>query len=87
MDGEWHITIEVFRSRGWVRCRAGADLRLMVAGQVVSHAMIVMVVIPFSLIGICRRTEFCTPFSLHFHVGFMRRWHCGAQFHHPRGLY
>jgi len=38
-DGEWHITIEVFRISAGVRCRAGADLRFdgrLV--QVVSHA-------------------------------------------------
>jgi hypothetical protein len=54
-DGEWHITIEVFRDLGaGLRRRARADLRA--DGRLVPQSfltpLIVMVAIPFSLVGI-----------------------------------
>ena len=52
-DGEWHITIEVFRDLGLPSPPAGADL--CADGRLVPQfltPLVVMVAIPFSLVGI-----------------------------------
>ena len=90
-DGEWHITIEVFRDLGTgVRRRAGADLhfdgRLV---PVVPHAAdcdggdSVFAHRRFAGARFVARI-----FHRHFHDRLHGgRGHRGAQFHHPRGLH
>jgi multidrug efflux pump subunit AcrB len=64
-DGEWHITIEVFRDLGSAFAAVLVLIYILMVGWFRSFLtpLIVMVVIPFSLIGILPAHGFCTHFS------------------------
>ncbi len=90
-DGEWHITIEVFRDLGMAFAAVLVLIYILMVGWFKSFLtpLIVMVVIPFSLIGVLPAHG---HFARLFHGDFDdrlhgRRGHRGAQFHHPRGLH
>ena len=53
-DGEWHITLEVFRDLGLAFCVVMVLIYMLMVGWFKSYVtpMVVMAAIPFSLIGI-----------------------------------
>lgn len=53
-DGEWHITLEVFRDLGLAFCVVMVLIYMLMVGWFKSYAtpLVVMAAIPFSLIGI-----------------------------------
>jgi hypothetical protein len=90
-DGEWHITYEVFRDLGIAFAVVLVLIFVLVVGwfQSYSTPLVIMVAIPFSLIGILpAHWAMGCFFQRHIHDRLYRR--CGhrrAQFHHPGRLH
>ena len=90
-DGEWHITIEVFRDLGMAFAAVLVLIYILMVGWFKSFLtpLIVMVVIPFSLIGVLPAHGIVARL-FHGHLDDRLhggRGHRGAQLHHPRGLH
>jgi multidrug efflux pump subunit AcrB len=57
-DGEWHLTIEVFRDLGLASAAVLVLLYLVVGWfQSFKTPLLIMAAIPFSLVASCRRTR------------------------------
>ena len=90
-DGEWHITIEVFRDLGLAFAAVLVLIYVLMVGWFRSFLtpLVVMAAIPFSLVGILPGAR--TPWRvLYGHVDdwiYGRRRHRRAQFDHPGGLH
>jgi multidrug efflux pump subunit AcrB len=86
-DGEWHLTIEVFRDLGLAFTAVLVLIYVLVVGwfQSFKTPLLIMAAIPFSLIGIlpahAAMGAFFTATSM---IGFIAG---GAQFDHPGGLH
>ena len=90
-DGEWHITIEVFRDLGMAFAAVLVLIYILMVGWFKSFLtpLIVMVVIPFSLIGVLPAHGLLGRL-FHRHLDDRlhgRRGHRGAKLDHPRGLH
>ena len=90
-DGEWHITYEVFRDLGMAFAVVLVLIFVLVVGwfQSFSTPLVIMVAIPFSLIGILpAHWAHGRLFHRHLHDRlYRRRRHRGAQLHHPGGFH
>ena len=90
-DGEWHITIEVFRDLGLAFAAVLILIYLLMVGWFGSFItpLVVMAAIPFSLVGILPAHGFMGAFfSAPSMIGFMAgRGDRGAEFDHPGRLH
>jgi len=89
-DGEWHITIEVFRDLGLAFAAVLVLIYILLVGWFRSFLtpLIIMAAIPFSLVASCRARRVARLLHGNFDDWFHgRRGHCGAQFHHLGGLH
>jgi Cation/multidrug efflux pump len=90
-DGEWHITLEVFRDLGLAFCVVMILIYMLMVGWFKSYVtpVVVMAAIPFSLIGILPAhwalgAFFYRDFNDRIHG---RRRDCGEKFHYSGGFY
>ena len=90
-DGEWHITIEVFRDLGSAFAACLVLIFVLMVGWFRSFLtpLIVMMAIPFSLVGIMPAHGIAGRLLHRYFNDRLhgRSGHRGAQFHHPRGFH